>query len=183
MNPIASVRRAFRAGALGIFLAVVTTASLSMGDVHAAGNCGDANNCTADTFAEAIFSYANINAPNTQPNRHAFETWEDKEGGNWQNTAYCNPLNTTQTEPGSYPIPGNSAGVQAFVNGYGHTCWYWGIKATGDTLLAGSGSFRVYRDILHALRDPKIYDHDQCLNLAYAVLHSPWGTGDFSALC
>ena len=176
MTPMAMVRRAASAGVIGAFLAVITTASLSMVDASAA-NCGDTNNCTADTFADAILT--SINAPDTSVNRQAFEAWEDAEGGNWQNSASCNPLNTTMREPGSHSI--NSVGVQAYATGFGHTCWTWGITATYQTLKINGGD--TYRAILHALRNPDSTAHGQCIDLAQAVASTPWGTGNFSAVC
>jgi hypothetical protein len=144
----------------------------------ATGNCGTSNNCTQQTFATAIFGYSSIKASTSGPNYFAFETWEAAEGGNWHNTAWCNPLNTTEREPGSTPIAGNPDGVQAYRDDDGHTCWYWGIKANGDTLLNG-----YYGGVLTALRHPQSTDHSQCVNLADAVGDSPWGTGNFSADC
>lgn len=139
-------------------------------------NCAAANNCTPATFAGAILRYGGIGAPVTGPNLFALETWERAEGGNWNNSARCNPLNTTQSEPGSYSI--NSVGVKAYVNGSGHTCWYWGIKANGDTLQNG-----YYGGILYAMRHPAGSNYTQCVDLARAVGASPWGTGNFSADC
>lgn len=144
----------------------------------AAGNCGGSNNCTQKTFATAVFGYSSIGGSTSGPNYFAFETWEAAEGGNWHNSAWCNPLNTTQHEPGSTALSGNPDGVQAYHNASGHTCWYWGIKATGDTLLNG-----YYGGILTVLRHPKSTNQSQCVALADAVGRSPWGTGNFSADC
>lgn len=164
----------------------VTMRSMGITRVHSCGNpppppptgsnCAPTNNCTPATFASAIMTYGGIGAPVTGPNLFAFETWERAEGGNWNNSARCNPLNTTQYEPGSYSI--NSVGVKAFGNGYGHTCWYWGIKANGDTLQNG-----YYGAILYALRHPAGSNYTQCVQLARAVGSTPWGTGNFSADC
>ena len=142
----------------------------------AAGNCGGPNNCTPKTFAVAVFTYPRIGAPVTGANESAFQVWERAEGGNWHNTAHCNPLNTTQREPGSRSI--NSVGVQAYRTNAGHTCWFWGIKATGDTLLNGH-----YGPILNTLRHPSGNAHTQCVNQARSVGRTPWGTGDFERDC
>ena len=141
-------------------------------------NCGTTNNCTPGTFATAVLRYSGIRGRLTSANSYAFMTWERAEGGNWNNSASCNPVNTTLHEPGSTPIFGNPDGVQAYHSGYGHSCWYWGIKATGDTLLNG-----YYGGILHVLRYPAASRYRQCVDLAHAVGSSPWGTGDFAADC
>ncbi len=142
------------------------------------GNCGASNHCTPRTFATAILRYPGIRGRTSSANYYAVMTWERAEGGNWSNSASCNPVNTTLHEPGSTPIFGNPDGVQAYHSGYGHACWYWGIKATGDTLLNG-----YYGGILHVLRYPASSLYRQCVDLAHAVGSSPWGTGDFAADC
>jgi hypothetical protein len=65
-----------------------------------------------------------IGSPVTAANVHWFEAW-----ANLENTAARNnPLATTQTETGSTPLPGNSAGVQQYPTAAA------GIKATAQTL-------------------------------------------------
>jgi hypothetical protein len=181
--PHALRRQAFRSWLLAVVTAVglvvmagAVTAAAAGPTPQAAANCSIANNCTPRTFADATFRYPRIGAPVTAANESAFQTWERAEGGNWHNTAHCNPLNTTQREPGSTSI--NSVGVQAYRNGNGHTCWFWGIKATGDTLLNG-----FYGPILNTLRHPSGNSHTQCVNLARSVGRTPWGTGDFERDC
>jgi hypothetical protein len=152
--------------------------------------CGAANNCTPQTFADAILSYPSINGVITASNEYAIETWERAEGGGagcpgqpantapWANSAgpAGNPINTTQQEPGS--TTWNSVGVQIYQNYDGVTCWEWGIKANSDTLLNG-----FYANILSVLDNPVSSDNGQCVDLADAVGDSPWGTGNFSADC
>lgn len=138
--------------------------------------CATAGNCSPQGFADAILTYPGVNAPVTPANESALETWERAEGGNWNNGASGNPLNTTQREPGSTSI--NSVGVQAFHDTGGHTYWWWGIKANGDTLQNGN-----YPPILSALRSPAGDAHGQCVKLAGAVGSTPWGTGNFSQDC
>jgi hypothetical protein len=184
LKSVISTCRAVRTSLLGISVAAVTAAGLSLVDAHAQvsaapaapANCGARNNCTPKTFADAIFRYPGIGAPVTGANESAMQTWERAEGGNWHNTAHCNPLNTTQREPGSSSI--NSVGVQAYRTNSGHTCWFWGIRATGQTLENG-----FYGPILSAMRHPASSSHAQCVNLARAVGRTPWGTGNFSADC
>src|SRR5262249_2216526 len=83
-----------------------------------------------------------LGMPVTKANVQSVVSWEAAEGGNWQNTATYNPLNTTQAEPGSAPM--NSVGVQAYDS------WSSGLQATVATLHNGS-----YGDILSALRTGK----------------------------
>jgi hypothetical protein len=154
------------------------------------GGCGAANNCTPQTFADAILSYPGINGVITASNEYALETWERAEGGGagcpgqpagtapWAYSAgpAGNPINTTQQEPGS--TTWNSVGVQIYQNYDGVTCWEWGIKANADTLLNG-----FYGSIISVLDNPVSSDYSQCVDLADAVGSTPWGTGNFSADC
>lgn len=157
-------------------------------------NCAADNSCTPSTFADNIFVYSSINAPVTGPNEYAMTKWQQREGGGggcpgqpssagiWpvhSDGSYGpagNPINTTQYEPGS--TNWNSIGVKIYQDYNGQTCWYWGIKANGDTLLNG-----YYPPILAALRSPAGDNYTQCVNLAKAVAKTPWGTPDFSASC
>jgi hypothetical protein len=160
-----------------------------------AGGCGSANDCTRQTFAQALLGY--IGAPDTAANEYAVVIWESAEGvdaacadqtanasswpapwSNGENVARGNPLATTMHEPGSSTESGNTDGVQSYVTGSGRTCWQWGIKANGDTL--GNGA---YGNILAVLGSPASSNSTQCVDLAQAVGASPWGTGNFSADC
>jgi hypothetical protein len=166
-------------------------------EVHGTGgpppsspNCSISNNCTPQSFAQAIFATYGINAPVTASNEYAFEVWQRAEGGGagcpaqpphaapWPRSAgpAGNPINTTQPEPGS--TLWNSVGVRIFRNFQNQTCWYWGIKANSITLLNG-----FYPNIIRALRAPLSNNRSQCINLARAVGNSPWGTGNFSIDC
>ncbi|HEY1918464.1 MAG TPA: hypothetical protein VGH27_23060 [Streptosporangiaceae bacterium] len=152
--------------------------------------CGAADNCTPQTFADALLGYPGINGVVSASNEYALETWERAEGGGagcpgqpadtapWANSAgpAGNPINTTQQEPGS--TSWNSVGVQIYQNYDGVTCWEWGIKANADTLLNG-----FYANILSVLDNPLSSDQSQCVDLAEAVGNSPWGTGNFSDDC
>jgi hypothetical protein len=153
-------------------------------------NCTPDNTCTPQTFADAVFSFSGINAPVTAANEYAFETWERAEGGGagcpgqpadtapWASSPgpAGNPINTTETEPGS--TSWNSVGVQIFANANSETCWYWGVAANTTTLLNGR-----YQAILNVLDSPSTSDSTQCVALAQAVGDTPWGTGDFQADC
>ena len=130
------------------------------------------NTCSPQTFAQAIFAYSGVGAPDTGPNEYAMEIWERAEGGgagcpgqpaytspwSYSGGPAGNPLNTTRSEPGA--TNWNSVGVKIFQNYDGETCWYWGVKANGDTLLNG-----YYGAILNVLRSPAGDNHSQCVDL------------------
>jgi hypothetical protein len=115
------------------------------------------------TWAVALLTTTHL--PLTACNVAAVTDWESAEGGNWQNSAAANPLNTTMPEPGSHSI--NSAGVQAYPS------WPVGFTATVATLSNGD-----YPGILGALRAG-----DDAGAVAAEVGASRWGTGHFSASC
>ncbi len=114
------------------------------------------------TWARALLVAMRL--PVTADNVAAVTAWEMAEGGHWYNTAYHNPLNTTQGMPGATVF--NSVGVKAY------TSWRQGLKATMITLKNG-----YYGGILDALRRG-----NDSTAVAAAVGASPWGTGDFSRL-
>lgn len=87
--------------------------------------------------------------------------WMRAEGGNWNNSARYNPLNTTQRMSGSSSM--NSVGVQAYRS------WDQGLDATVKTLKNG-----YYGPILHALQG------SSAQAVANAVVNSPWGTKHIS---
>lgn len=92
---------------------------------------------TPPSFAKSLLDA--IGAPLTAANIKSIVDWEAMEGGNWHNTAYYNPLNTTMNEPGASSM--NSVGVKAY------SSWQEGLQATVATL-EGSG----YSDIIAALK-------------------------------
>ncbi len=114
------------------------------------------------TWARALL--VAMRFPVTADNVAAVTAWEMAEGGHWYNTAYYNPLNTTQSMPGATVF--NSVGVKAY------TSWKQGLEATMITLKNG-----YYGGILDALRRG-----DDSTAVAAAVGASPWGTGNFSHL-
>jgi hypothetical protein len=115
---------------------------------------------TPTSWAQALLGALGDQA--SDANLHAVTAWERAEGGHWSNAARFNPLNTTQTAPGSWPI--NSVGVQAFPS------WGEGFTATVQTLRNGR-----YGGILAALADGSC-----AACVAAAVASSPWGTGAFA---
>jgi hypothetical protein len=123
------------------------------------GPVGSINNPT--DFANALL--AAIGAPSTAANITSIVNWEAREGGNWNNTAKYNPINTTLNEPGATSI--NSVGVKAY------TSWAQGVQATAATLLGGQ-----YNDIVTALRAGNGLGHG-----SYAGL-STWSGGGYSSI-
>lgn len=115
---------------------------------------------TQETWARELLRRAGL--PLTAANVSAVVAWEMAEGGHWFNTAYYNPLNTTQPAPGATPM--NSVGVKAY------TSWEQGFSATITTLRNG-----LYGGILAALGAG-----DDAQAVADAVAASPWGTSYFS---
>ncbi len=115
---------------------------------------------TQVTWAQALVEA--LGMPMTSENVAAIVAWEMAEGGHWYNTAYFNPLNTTQSMPGASVF--NSVGVKAY------TSWAQGLRATVITLHNG-----FYNGILAALRSG-----NDAQAVATAVASSPWGTGSFN---
>jgi hypothetical protein len=74
--------------------------------------------------------------------------WEGKEGGNWNNSAKFNPLNTSYQLPGSknFDTGKSGSGVQAYKS------WNQGLKATINTLTGKSADARGYTDIVNFLK-------------------------------
>lgn len=108
------------------------------GSSKAFGKLTGAGGITPTNFATALL--AAIGAPLSKANISSIVDWEAREGGNWNNTAKYNPLNTTQAEPGY-----SQTGTQGNIGSY--TSWAQGLQATVTTLENGD-----YNDILAALR-------------------------------
>jgi len=151
----------------------------------AATSCESTNSCTPTTFAEAVL--IDIGAPTTPANLFAMRVWEKSEGGGagcpgqppnkapWSYSPgpWGNPLGTTQRNPGSRSKNWNGDGVQAYVDAAGHTCWYWGIQATGKTITG------LHPNIHKALVEPSAGNTEQCNHLKREVTNSNfplWGT-------
>jgi peptidoglycan hydrolase CwlO-like protein len=115
---------------------------------------------TQVTWAQAFLK--SLGMPITADNVAALVAWEMAEGGHWYNTAYFNPLNTTQSMPGATVF--NSVGVKAY------TSWEQGLKASVITIRNG-----YYGGILGALSRG-----NDAQAVANAVAASPWGTGSFT---
>lgn len=112
---------------------------------------------TPQTFASAVLEKSGIK-PTPQAVKN-FVSWEAEEGGNWNNDAKYNPLNTTYELPGA----GNT-GSQGNIKVY--NSWQQGIEATAKTLASGD-----YAGIRSALAKGAPFSE-----FASAVNSSPWGT-------
>jgi hypothetical protein len=155
-------------------------------------NCAPSDSCSPQSFADTFLTQSGVNAPITASNEYALEIWALAEGGGagctgqpadqppWQHSGgpAGNPLNTTQTEPGS--TNWNSVGVQIYRDGSGATCWDWGVLATTQTITGAIGN---YGPIISAFQNPSLDPTTQCVRVATAVGNSQWGTGNFSADC
>ena len=135
---------------------------LASGGLGAALRMAKNGQFTQLTWAQALLVAMRL--PVTADNVAAVTAWEMAEGGHWYNTAYYNPLNTTQSMPGATVF--NSVGVKAY------TSWKQGLQATVITLKNG-----YYGGIIEALRRG-----NDSTAVAAAVGASPWGTGNFSHL-
>jgi len=135
---------------------------LASGGLGAALRMAKNGQFTQFTWAQALL--VAMRFPVTADNVAAVTAWEMAEGGHWYNTAYYNPLNTTQDMPGATVF--NSVGVKAY------TSWKQGLEATVKTLKNG-----YYGGIIEALKRG-----NDSAAVAQAVGASPWGTGDFSRL-
>jgi hypothetical protein len=106
------------------------------------GQVGDIKN--QSDFAKAVLE--KLGAPVTDANIKSLSTWEKREGGNWNNSAKYNPLNTTQKEQGASNM--NKEGVKAY------TSWEQGVDATVATLQNGK-----YSDVVAALKNGNGLSH------------------------
>lgn len=121
---------------------------------------------TPTDWARAVLNQMGL--PNTQSNIDFLVSWAAAEGGNWDNAAQFNPLNTTYRMPGSTVMSGgNSAGVQSYQS------WYQGIQATISTL-------DNYSQIVDALRAGDAMSADQSGQMADDL--SRWSGGGYTSI-
>lgn len=78
--------------------------------------------------------------PVTSSNMKAVTTWMAYEGGQWNNSAHYNPINTTLDETGATNI--NSAGVKSYVS------YSQGLNATISTLNENQRGYSAIREAL-----------------------------------
>ena len=129
------------------------------------------NTYTPPSWAATLLSAGGW--PRTRCNLAAITAWEQAEGGNWQNNAAYNPLNTTYDGNGTWEAKGL---VTATINGPGvraYNSWRTGFTATLATL--GNGNYDPIVSALSAGTDAQA--------VASAVAASPWGTAPFTATC
>jgi hypothetical protein len=122
----------------------------------ASGLAGLGVNAEKAAFAAAVLQKVGI-----KPSADSISklvAWANAEGGNWNNTARYNPLNTTLALPGA----GNT-GAQGNIKVY--RSWTQGIEATAKTLTSGP-----YGGILAALKSGTGAQFEAAVNA------SPWGT-------
>ena len=125
---------------------------------------------TRASWAHSLLSALDV--PITSQNLAIIVGWATAEGGAGPqfgvpaNIASYNPLNTTQTEPGSVGTPGNVPPVQAYAN------WAQGLQATVTTLNNGN-----YPDILDMLQSGTA----SAAVAARTIDGSKWGTRDLTA--
>ncbi len=164
---------------------VIYSGSSALWATNTASNeidCWPSNGCYKSEFNIAYLGIPpeaplyGVNGPFRDTNAFAMSVWDQAEGSSIQS----NPLDTTQIEPGSYTLGGNTAGVQVYVNANGESADYWGIDAADTTFYGAIGD---YGPILTVLRNPLNDPYQQCVNLATAVGNSGWGTKNFSNLC
>jgi hypothetical protein len=132
-----------------------TASSFGVGVGVAAGVGTNPVNGSGDETTFATNLLIALSFPVTAANTAAIVAWERAEGGMPHN----NPLNTTQDMPGATDF--NDVGVKTYVD------LTQGLRATVITLTNG-----LYDNILAALKDGV-----SACSVAYAVAHSPWGTG------
>jgi hypothetical protein len=131
-------------------------------------------------YTPTDFAYAfltEISEPKTPSNIEAILAWEMAEGGNWENTAHYNPLNTTWVYDGSTDFePNPPAPVQSYRN------WDDGVYATALTITddfhypdANTLAFG-YDQIMSALAAG-----NNAKNVTDAVDSSDWGTTNASS--
>lgn len=117
---------------------------------------------TPKDFAVAMIR--TMGFPETENNVDALVAWQAAEGGHYANSAYFNPLNTTQPMAGStffnYLNPAKTVGVQRF------TSWQQGLDATVKTLKNG----RYGGIIASFMADAPAVD------TLHAIGNTPWGT-------
>jgi hypothetical protein len=149
--------------AVGALLALTGHHAVGASTHGASGPAPSGSSYTPQSWAAAFLAAGGW--PQTACNISAITAWEAAEGGNWNNSAQYNPLDTTQPEPGSWPM--NSVGVQAYPS------WQEGFQANLTVINNG-----LYGGILAALSAG-----DSAQAVADAVAASPWGTAPFTATC
>jgi hypothetical protein len=100
----------------------------SVNGAASGGPVGNINNRT--DFANALLTA--MSDPTSAANVSSIVAWEVAEGGNWNNSAKFNPLNTTMPESGSSNIASAEGHIQAY------SSWESGVTATAATINNGN---------------------------------------------
>jgi len=108
----------------------------------------------ADAFLKAL------GAKITPTNQAEVVGWEAAEGGNWENSARYNPLNTTEVTPTSHSV---ITGVQAYQS------WAAGLTATLRAIHQST-----YTAIVNDLKNSAPY-----VTFAASVGNSPWASSHY----
>jgi hypothetical protein len=129
------------------------------------GSVPDGSAYTPVTWGRAFLRGGRF--PVTSANVTSMVAWENREGGAWSNSAERNPLNTAQTEPGSWAMNdiGNGLGVQAFPS------WREGFQANLTALFNGN-----YPDLIAALKS----GNGLC---GYHQGFATWSGGGYPEIC
>jgi hypothetical protein len=168
-------RRWMSPGEMAGLAGVVLAAAAGVSTGHAIGKHADpaavvsapsGSGYTPSTWAAAFIGA--LGDQDTPCDQAGVVVWETAEGGNWDNLAQYNPLNTARREPGSWRMPGyNPDNVQAYPT------WQEGMQANLSAITNG-----LYRPILSALAAGT-----SAQAVANAVGASPWGTPTYEASC
>jgi hypothetical protein len=108
-----------------------------------------------------------LGLPDSKTNVNNIVGWEGLEGGNWDNTATDNPLNTSEQESGStnYQTGQPGSGVQAY------TSWQSGLDATDATIQSPDYG---YPEIIAALNTSQPWS-----DFFSAISASDWDAGHY----
>jgi hypothetical protein len=147
-------------------LAGVTNAQDTLGNVATSGG-GSMSFAkgTGDKKTWATQLLSALGAPVNDSNITALTTWQQHEGGHWENSASFNPLNTTYDPDKKYESM-NSVGVRRYPS------WDEGIAATVNTLTGSKADARGYSAIVNALKSGASTE-----TILTAVSNSAWVTG------
>jgi len=145
-------------------LAGVTNVQNVLGGVATSGGAMSFAKGTGDKKTWATQLLTAIGAPISESNITALTTWQQHEGGHWNNSASFNPLNTTLDMGNSQSM--NSVGVKRY------NSWDEGIRATVNTLTGAKAEARGYSAIVNALKSGASTE-----TILTAVSNSAWVTG------
>jgi hypothetical protein len=129
--------------------------------VKAGSTAAKADGYTPETFAAEVLS--RLGVPASAANMNFMTSWMSAEGGNWNNSASYNPLNTSQQMPGELGTMGSQGNIRRYAN------WEQGLQATVKTIQNGR-----YSGIVDALK------HSDANGAVAALKASPWDVNHYS---